>query len=180
MTVFSTFPTYQGLSLQFVQIARKFVLKISTCHTVIPAQKICDCWSTVKGKVQIDKAVFEHNMVWSLSFQYGLFTFDFVCLFTHIDVNKLKIPRSIDSSPWITFKILLVRGFDYANLQLPYIIKRMAFLSVILTVADPGFPRGRGANIRFFQIFSKNAWNWKNLDPKGVREPHTPFRSATD
>ena len=41
-------------------------------------------------------------------------------------------------------------------------------------VADPGFPRGGGANspwgganIRFCQIFPKAAWNWKNLDPRG-------------
>ena len=38
-------------------------------------------------------------------------------------------------------------------------------------MAYPGFPRGGGANspggdanIRFYQILSKTAWNWKNLD----------------
>ena len=42
------------------------------------------------------------------------------------------------------------------------------------TVADPGFPRGGGANspggganIRFCHIFPKTAWNWKNLGPRG-------------
>ena len=41
-------------------------------------------------------------------------------------------------------------------------------------MADPGFPRGGGANspgggtnIRFCQIFPKTAWNWKNLGPRG-------------
>ena len=42
-----------------------------------------------------------------------------------------------------------------------------------LSVADPGFPPGGGANspgganIRFCQILPKTAWNWKNLDPQG-------------
>ena len=42
------------------------------------------------------------------------------------------------------------------------------------SVADPGFPRGGGANspggganIRFRQISPKTAWNWKNFDPRG-------------
>ena len=45
------------------------------------------------------------------------------------------------------------------------------------TVADPGFPRGwganppGGANIRFCQNFPKTAWNWKNLDGGGGRRP---------
>ena len=34
-------------------------------------------------------------------------------------------------------------------------------------VADPGFPRGGGADIRFCLIFPKITWNWKNLDPRG-------------
>ena len=37
---------------------------------------------------------------------------------------------------------------------------------------------GRGANIRFCQIFPKTAWNWKNLDPRrGV--PCAPLRPTT-
>ena len=53
----------------------------------------------------------------------------------------------------------------------------------LLAVADPGFPRGGsanppggGANIRFWQIFRKTAWNWKkNLDPRGrACVPHAP------
>ena len=47
------------------------------------------------------------------------------------------------------------------------------------SVADLGCPRGGGANspgggganIRFCQNFSKTAWNWKNLDPKGGARP---------
>ena len=41
------------------------------------------------------------------------------------------------------------------------------------SVADPGFSPGGGvnspggANIWFCQIFSKTAWNWKNLGPRG-------------
>ena len=35
-------------------------------------------------------------------------------------------------------------------------------------------PRG-GANIRFWQIFPKTAWNWKNLDPQGVHVPRAPL-----
>ena len=56
------------------------------------------------------------------------------------------------------------------------------------SVADPGFPRGGGANspggganIRFCQIFPKTAWNWKNLDPQGGRASKILLcRSATD
>ena len=54
------------------------------------------------------------------------------------------------------------------------------------TVADPGFPRGGGANspggctnIRFCWNFPKTAWNWKNLDPRGMRIPCDPLRTAT-
>ena len=53
-----------------------------------------------------------------------------------------------------------------------------------LPVADPGFPRGEGANpggggnIQFCQFFSKTAWNWKNLNP-GESSLSRPLRSAT-
>ena len=48
------------------------------------------------------------------------------------------------------------------------------------SVADPGFPRGGGANspgganIRFCQIFPKTAWNWKKLGPEGRAPPLDP------
>ena len=57
----------------------------------------------------------------------------------------------------------------------------------ILPVADPRFPRGgganspgRGANMRFCQIFPKTAWNRKNLVPRGPAVPCAPRRSAND
>ena len=47
-------------------------------------------------------------------------------------------------------------------------------------MADPGFPRGGGANWgggnNTRQIFLKTAWNWRNLDARGV--PRAPLRSA--
>ena len=49
-------------------------------------------------------------------------------------------------------------------------------------VADPGFPRGGGANspggsanIRFCHIFPKTAWNWKNLGRGGARPSCPPL-----
>ena len=58
----------------------------------------------------------------------------------------------------------------------------------ILPVADPGFPRGGGANsprgaanIRFCQKFPKTAWNWKNFGPRGGGASKILLcRSATD
>ena len=45
----------------------------------------------------------------------------------------------------------------------------------VQVVADPGFPRGRGANSRckctnllFCKIFAETTWIWKNLDRGGV------------
>ena len=44
----------------------------------------------------------------------------------------------------------------------------------VIPVADPGFPRGGGANhqggevnLIFGQKFPENAWKWKNWDPEG-------------
>ena len=50
-----------------------------------------------------------------------------------------------------------------------------------LTVADPGFPRGGGANPKggaptlFGQFFPKTAWKWRNFGPEGgARVPRAP------
>ena len=54
-----------------------------------------------------------------------------------------------------------------------------------IPVADPGFPRGEGANSRggrqhtILPNFSKTACNWKNLD-RGACVPRTPLKSATE
>ena len=54
-----------------------------------------------------------------------------------------------------------------------------------LSVADPGFSRGGGANSKkcyyLANSFPKTAWNWKNLDPQGGRASLAPpLRSAND
>ena len=56
-----------------------------------------------------------------------------------------------------------------------------------LPVADPGFPRGGGANpkggganLLFGQLFLKTAWKWRNFGPGGARVPRAPLRSATN
>ena len=53
----------------------------------------------------------------------------------------------------------------------------------LYSVADPGFPRGGGANpkggganLLFGQFFPKTAWKWRNFGPGGARPP---LRSAT-
>ena len=56
-------------------------------------------------------------------------------------------------------------------------------------VADPGFPRGGGANpkgagganLLFGQFFPKTAWKWRNLGPEGGGRASLapPLRSAT-
>ena len=56
-------------------------------------------------------------------------------------------------------------------------------------MADPGFPRGGGANspggaptYDFAKFSKKTAWNWKNLDPQGWGRASKILlcRSATD
>ena len=58
-----------------------------------------------------------------------------------------------------------------------------------ITVADPGFSRGEGANpksgcknLLFGQIFPENCMKMKEIGPRGGggRVPGTPFRSATE
>ena len=52
------------------------------------------------------------------------------------------------------------------------------------SVADPGFPRGGGANpkggdnLLFGQFFSKTAWKWRKFAPGG--RPSRPLRYATE
>ena len=41
-----------------------------------------------------------------------------------------------------------------------------------------GHQLSRGTNIRFCQIFPKTAWNWKNLDPWGLRHLDPPPASV--
>ena len=66
--------------------------------------------------------------------------------------------------------------------------QQSTFKPITSAVADPGFPRGGGANspggganIRNCQIFWKTAWNRKNLDPQGGGASLAPpLRSAND
>ena len=50
-----------------------------------------------------------------------------------------------------------------------------------LAVADPGFPRGGGANLKggganllFGHFFLKTAWKWRNFGPEGGVRPSRP------
>ena len=56
--------------------------------------------------------------------------------------------------------------------QSPATILVVFFFFSIFIVADPGFPPDGGANTPgVCQIFSKTAWNWKNLDSEGGARP---------
>ena len=55
-----------------------------------------------------------------------------------------------------------------------------------MAVVDPGFPQGGvltpKAEVKSYYLANfppKTAWNWNNLDPKGVHIPGNPLRSAS-
>ena len=83
-----------------------------------------------------------------------------------------------DSLGKLRIQYFFVGGPIFAKMyKILHEIKRNWVLRVRGAVADPGFPRGGGANspggtnIRFWQNFPKTAWNWKNLDPRGDARP---------
>ena len=74
-------------------------------------------------------------------------------------------------------------GHHFADLPPKFGFLLFLTSHLCVAVADPGFPRRGGANspggtnIWFCQIFSKTAWNWKNLDWGGA-VPRDPLRST--
>ena len=85
---------------------------------------------------------------------------------------------------WRLIWLLATTISHWCNIN-PEKLSSQSTYTLMVSVADPGFPRGGGANpkggganLLFGQFFQKTAWKWRYFGPGGC-VPRAPLRSAT-